>query len=256
MNITEVDYKWNGSLGNRKKTDKLVLHHAAAASCTCHDIHAWHLNNGWTGIGYHFFVQKDGSVFRGRPESTVGAHAYGANSTSVGICFEGNFEIETMPDAQLASGKALVAYLLSKYGLSAASVERHSGINATACPGKNFPFDEMLDTDKEVKNTNAENLVKSFQLAAIADGFTFPKYSADGIWGSECIAVAKKAIVKKRSSYLYESLTKLVQRLVGVTVDGKCGPDTEKAIKAYQSAHGLTADGAVGINTWKSLLGV
>lgn len=256
MKITNIDYKWNGSLSKRNKTTKIVVHHAAAKSCTCHDIHSWHQKKNWAGIGYHFFVRKDGSVYTGRPENTIGAHAYGANSISLGICFEGNFETEIMPAAQLASGKALIASLLSKYKLSTDSIVPHSSVNATACPGKNFPLSEMLSVDAEQNTPPTENLVKSFQLAAIADSFTFKKYGADGIWGAECAKVAKKAIVKKRNTYLYPSLTKLVQRLLGATADGKCGPVTEKAIKAYQTAHRLSADGAVGLNTWKCLLNV
>ena len=45
-------------------------------------------------------VRKDGSVYRGRREDTVGAHAYGYNSTSIGICAEGNFEVDIMGEAQ------------------------------------------------------------------------------------------------------------------------------------------------------------
>ena len=96
--------------------------------------------------------------------------------------------------------------------------------------------------------------VLEWQKAAIADGFKFPKYGADGMWGSECEAVAKKAIVKKRLFYTNKNLTKIVQKVVGVTADGKCGAKTAEAIKAYQKAHGLEADGCVGLNTWKSLL--
>lgn len=256
MTINNIDYIWNGSLAKRRKTSKIVIHHAAATDCTCYDIHDWHINKGWAGIGYHFFISKDGLIYSGRPKDTVGAHAYGANSISLGICFEGNFEAETMSAAQLASGKALIAALLSEYKLSASQVVPHSSVNATACPGKNFPLNEMLDFNKEQAAEPNENLVKSFQLAAIADSFTFKRYGADGIWGAECETIAKKAIVKKRSTYLYPSLTKLVQRLVGVNADGMCGPVTEKAIKAYQLAHGLKVDGAVGLNTWKSLLEV
>jgi len=98
--------------------------------------------------------------------------------------------------------------------------------------------------------------VLEWQKAAIADGFKFPLYGADGAWGNECIAVAKKAIVKKRITYKYKNLTKLVQRAVGVEADGLCGPQTVAAIKKYQLANGLLADGEVGLNTWKKILGI
>ena len=69
---------------------ELFLHHAESKSCTADDIHRWHLANGWAGIGYHFFVRKDGSIYRGRPENDIGSHAKGSNSDSIGICFEGS----------------------------------------------------------------------------------------------------------------------------------------------------------------------
>jgi hypothetical protein len=98
--------------------------------------------------------------------------------------------------------------------------------------------------------------VKEWQQAAIADGFKFPIYGADGKWGNECASVAKKAIVKKRWYYTNKNLTRIVQRVVGVTADGLCGNATRNAIIAYQKKHGLVADGEVGINTWKKILGV
>lgn len=115
----------------------------------------------------------------------------------------------------------------------------------------------LPDFEKSVKSAKVTAVtVLEFQKAAIADGFKFPKYGADGKWGSECASVAEKAIVKKRLIYTNKNLTKLVQRVVGVTVDGLCGKDTKAAIIAYQKSMGLTADGEVGINTWKKILGV
>lgn len=98
--------------------------------------------------------------------------------------------------------------------------------------------------------------VLEWQKAAIADGFKFPFYSADGLWGLECVSVANKAIVKQRATYKYKNLTKIVQRVVGVDADGLCGPKTAAAIKKYQLHNGLLADGEVGINTWKKILGI
>ena len=108
----------------------------------------------------------------------------------------------------------------------------------------------------EEKKAVYKPTVLEWQKAAVKDGFDFPKYGTDGAWGSECASVAKKAIVKKRLTYTNKNLTKIVQKVVGVTADGLCGADTEKAITAYQKKHGLAADGEVGLNTWKVMLGI
>lgn len=47
---------------------------------------------------------------------------------------------------------------------------------------------------------------------------------------------------------------KLVQRVVGATVDGKFGPQTEAKVMQFQSAHGLKPDGIVGPRTWPVIL--
>ena len=254
MKINAVNYKWNGSLTRRSKTEIIVLHHADAKNCTPQQIHQWHLQNGWAGIGYHFLVRKDGQIYRGRPENVVGAHAAGHNSKSIGICFEGDYTVETMPKAQLEAGKELVAYLKDKYEIT--NVKRHRDLVATDCPGSKFPFDEIAKASKP--SVTKENLVLAFQQAAKADDKTLlPKYGADGDYGNETKEAMKKCVVKRRVVHKYKNCTKLVQRLLGFTgsdIDGKCGPQTEKAIKEFQKKNGLVADGAVGFNTWTKLL--
>lgn len=106
---------------------------------------------------------------------------------------------------------------------------------------------------EEVKQEK-ENLVLEFQQAASADGFKFPKYGCDGVWGSETASIAQKCVVKKRLIYKYKNATKLVQRLLGVEQDGKCGPITTQAIKEFQQKNGFEVDGAVGVCTWKKII--
>ena len=240
----------------RAQTTLIVLHHAAGNG-SVKQIHDYHKNTkGWSGIGYHFYVRKDGTVWRGRPENTVGAHTVNYNAVSIGICFEGNFENEQMSEAQKSSGRELVAYLKEKYP-TIAEVKRHKDLRATDCPGKKFPFDEIVNNAMIFRpKPEMNNKIKQFQTAAIADGFKLPKYGADGKWGSECESVAKQAICKKRLVYKYKNLTKIVQEAVGVDVDGKFGNDTKNAVIKWQKIMGLVADGVVGYNTWKKILGV
>lgn len=245
MNINETNLKFGG-MTKRTKTNLLVLHHAAAKSCSVQDVHRWHLDKGWSGIGYHFFVRKDGTVWRGRPEDRVGAHTVNYNSRSIGICFEGNFELEPMSDFQKAAGLELIAYLKGKYPIK--EIKGHGELRATACPGKHFPLEEMKNG--EVSEPVTENRALLFQLAAIADGFKLAKYGADGMWGAETEKVAKSAVVKQRLTYKYKNLTKLVQKAVGVTTDGLCGKNTVAAIKTWQKKKGLVVDGQWGINCW------
>lgn len=106
------------------------------------------------------------------------------------------------------------------------------------------------------KTNNGKDSVKEWQKAAIADGYKL-KYGADGIWGAECEALAKKAICQKHAiGYKNKNLTKIIQRAVGVVADGKFGKDTRAAVINYQKKNGLTADGVVGYNTWRKILGV
>ena len=159
MKINEVAYKWHGALKMRAATKYIVLHHRAGSG-TVESIHAEHTaRRGWAGIGYHFYVRKDGSIYRGRPLGTWGAHCEKCNSTSVAVCFEGNFETEQMPAAQMRAGQELVSYLKGIY--PSAAVKRHKDFDATACPGRNFPYDEIKKGAGYVKTelTSANDII-------------------------------------------------------------------------------------------------
>lgn len=160
MKIFDTDFKWNGSLSKRTRTDFIILHHRAGDGDVS-SIHQGHLKNGWSGIGYHFYVRKDGSVFRGRPIGMVGAHCTNYNSCSVGVCFEGNFEKEEMTKAQIKAGQRLVEYLRNLY--PKAEVKRHGELQATACPGRKFPFDEIC---KGVCEMTVEDAIEIVQAKA------------------------------------------------------------------------------------------
>ena len=142
MKILKTDFKWNGTLEKRSRTDYIILHHRAGNG-DVQSIHKEHLKLGYTGIGYNLYIRKDGRIYQGRPLECSGAHTVGYNSKAVGVCFEGNFENETnMQTYQRRSGIEVLKYLKHLY--PNAKIIMHRDVNSTACPGKNFPFDNIV----------------------------------------------------------------------------------------------------------------
>ena len=60
-------------------------------------IHDMHLGFGWHGIGYHRVINRQGEIETGRPDYWQGAHVYGHNEISLGVCLVG---CDTFTDAQ------------------------------------------------------------------------------------------------------------------------------------------------------------
>lgn len=256
MNIIEKNYNF-GAMDKRKNTRRIIMHHAAAQNCTADDVHRWHKARGWAGIGYHFFIRKDGSVYRGRPENTVGAHAGGENYDSIGICFEGNFETETvMPEAQRIAGAALVAYLKKKYGIT--KVQGHRDVNATACPGRYFPFDAIANGGSGDVNVTCANCAYGAELF-VRDVQQAIGAEVDGVVGEE--TESKLPTISEKDNHTHPAVKALQVRLFALGylfpkygADGDFGTECGNAVEDFQRDHGLDADRIVGKNTWAKLM--
>lgn len=141
-NIIETDLDF-GKLYARECTDMLVIHHTGNAvddDMSARQIHRSHKNNGWTGIGYHYVVRKDGSIERGRPHWSVGAHAYGENWHTIGIHVCGNFELVEPSQSQVEVLAMLIGTVADVYGLEITDkvMVPHGILMPTACPGSNL----------------------------------------------------------------------------------------------------------------------
>ena len=108
------------------------------------EITKWHKENGWTTIGYHYIIDRDGVVANGRPISQTGAHVAGKNTGSIGIAligghgansndaFEKNFTV-----SQENALRTLIDGLMAEHGEM--KVTGHNQYSAKACPGFNVP---------------------------------------------------------------------------------------------------------------------
>lgn len=144
VNIKKTNLQYDYSqLSNRTKTDMVVIHHTGNQTdddLSAEEINASHQAQGWTCIGYHYVIRKDGTIEEGRPHWTVAAHAYGFNSHTIGIHVCGNFELGEPTQAQIESLAMLLANVCDDYGLPIDKdhVVAHRDLMATACCGENL----------------------------------------------------------------------------------------------------------------------
>ena len=160
MQIKETKLSFKSGMKQRNKTNRFIIHHSASQDVPASTIHQWHLNQGWSGIGYHFVIRQNGDIERGRAENLIGAHAgEKGNPDSIGIVLTGNFETGKPTTAQMDSLVWLLTqYLEPKYGKL--QVIGHKDVMATACPGRNFPWAELRERLEEDDEMAVETKIK------------------------------------------------------------------------------------------------
>lgn len=98
--------------------NKIILHCSATkAGQEFHisDIRAWHQKRGFYDVGYHYVVTIDGEVEKGREINHVGAHCYGQNQHSIGVCYIGGLDVDGKPaDTRTEAQKQALGKLLSE----------------------------------------------------------------------------------------------------------------------------------------------
>jgi N-acetyl-anhydromuramyl-L-alanine amidase AmpD len=154
--IHHTKLKFRECLKRRRETKYIVVHHTAVTDdeqpVTL--VHQWHLERKtkdgkpWAGIGYHYYIRRSGEIYQGRPRNKKGSHVYvddahRFNSITIGVCFEGDFRTEVMSEKQLEASVMLLSVLSLGYGNI--DICKHSYLDKrTTCPGKNFPFPELI----------------------------------------------------------------------------------------------------------------
>jgi hypothetical protein len=102
-----------------------------------------HKQRGWGGIGYHFVITADGTVWYVGDISTQRANVADKNHLVIGVCLVGDFTKTNPTDEQILSAHDLCKYLL--FDVSAISnfkgwenLVGHSELQATQCPGDSW----------------------------------------------------------------------------------------------------------------------
>lgn len=134
-----------------RKITEIIVHCSATPegqNFTAEDIDRWHKQKGWQGIGYHYVIELDGSVHKGRNEEVIGAHCLGHNAYSIGVCYIGGLDKwtkapkDTRTDAQKQALIDLLKSLKEKY--PNAIIYSHRDFSKKNCP--------CFDAKNEYKN--------------------------------------------------------------------------------------------------------
>ena len=103
--------------------DHIIIHCSATcegSSLSVEELEKMHRRRGFRGIGYHYYIRRDGTVVNTRPLEVIGAHCKGNNAHSVGICYEGGLDArgnpkDTRTPEQRSAMHLLVAQLLKRF---------------------------------------------------------------------------------------------------------------------------------------------
>ena len=121
--------------------DKIIIHCSATPEgrdVKTSTIKQWHTAKGWSDIGYHYVIERDGSVNMGRDIDRIGAHTRGENTGSIGICYVGGMDAnmknpkDTRTEKQKEGLKCLIKDLRSTYG--DLTIHGHNEFASKACP--------------------------------------------------------------------------------------------------------------------------
>lgn len=133
---------------SRRVINEIIVHCSATREgkdYTVADVKRWHTTpvskggRGWSDIGYHYVIHRDGTVHKGRDVNVSGAHCTGHNSHSIGVCYIGGCEAsdgrtpkDTRTQAQKKSLLELLQELKKLY--PRARIRGHRDFANKACP--------------------------------------------------------------------------------------------------------------------------
>ena len=99
-----IPCRWKRS---RRTIKEIIIHCSATPEgkdFTVYDIRKWHKQQGWSDIGYHYVIYRNGHVELGRDVDIIGAHCINHNAYSIGVCYIGG--VENRPGVDMAKQKA------------------------------------------------------------------------------------------------------------------------------------------------------
>lgn len=125
----------------------IALHHSGTIGGSAKSFANYHVKTkDWPGIAYHFVINEDGVTYITNKLTTITYNVAGSNDNTVGVCFIGNFDTESISENQIYSGINICANIMNFLGRKLVIDGHRNFPNATtSCPGKGFPLQRIID---------------------------------------------------------------------------------------------------------------
>lgn len=135
----------------KRPVDKLIIHCSASKpdmDIGVKEITQWHMKRGFTTIGYHYVIRRDGTVETGKDIDKIGAHVLNYNKGSTGICMVGGIDDSGNPESNFTKPqwdqlKRVVMAFKVEYPKG--TVHGHNEFAQKACPS--FDVQKWLKTE-------------------------------------------------------------------------------------------------------------
>jgi len=137
-----------------RKIERIIVHHSEGKNDTFQRIKRWHTTKddpktankegmGWSNVAYHFIIEKDGKIFKGRSETVSSGGTRNSSANSLEVCLCGDFDSQTPQPAALNRLRLLLCNWCKTYSIQPnhktivghKDVQAKKGDKINRCPG-------------------------------------------------------------------------------------------------------------------------
>lgn len=115
---------------------RIVLHHSGSQATYDQLQRYWWSHN--KKCPYHYLIDYNGQLIKGRQDTEKGAHIRNMNTGSLGVCLLGDYTIHEPGGRQMAELDYLLTFLIASYLPTLEEVVPHNKYVKTICPGKHL----------------------------------------------------------------------------------------------------------------------
>lgn len=239
--IINEDYKLkvNPSLYIRKndKPSNVTVYSSEKDNCSLEELETIDKSLNRLTFSGHFYIRTNGQILRGRPLDSIGEYAYNADNTvnlnynNIGVCLEGDFNSNFLPDIQKFSLYKLFEYLKGIYGQDIRMLYLRE-LDFKNNPGILFPYNDISR--------------KFYDLFPVSSGLIGNLYY--DAFGSRELKYIPANLMKGTDVFTVQVLLKKLNIYKG-PLNGEYNELTKVSVGNYQIERDLVNSGIAGYKT-------